>query len=201
VQGFVDETNRYANNSIVSKQLSPYSVWSAWKDVTVTEFWCFLATVINMGIIGLQNMKDYWNQEWSYHVPFSNYIFSRDRFMQIFWMLHLSPTPQTAGLLARTKTILCRLKAIDANKKSVTHPQFRWKLVEELSADRMTVQGSKKRGHLSSNDGAERLNGKQQFVYANENSNSKDCAVCSNSKIKGGHHETVYYCATCSRKP
>jgi hypothetical protein len=60
VQGFVDETNTYANNSIVSKQLSPCSVWSTWKDVTVTEFLCFLATVIiNMGIIGLPNTKDY----------------------------------------------------------------------------------------------------------------------------------------------
>jgi hypothetical protein len=28
VQGFVDETNMYANNSIVSKQLSPRSIWS-----------------------------------------------------------------------------------------------------------------------------------------------------------------------------
>jgi hypothetical protein len=72
VQGFVDETNTYANNSIDSKQLSTRSIWSIWKDVTVTEFWC---------IIGLPNMKDYWSQEWSYHVPFFNYIFSRDRFM------------------------------------------------------------------------------------------------------------------------
>jgi hypothetical protein len=46
VQGFVDETNTYANISIVSKQLSPRSIWSTWKDMTVTEFWCFLATVI-----------------------------------------------------------------------------------------------------------------------------------------------------------
>jgi hypothetical protein len=58
VQGFVDETNTYANSSIVSKQLSPRSIWSTWKDVTVEEFWCSLATVINMGIIGLPNMKD-----------------------------------------------------------------------------------------------------------------------------------------------
>jgi hypothetical protein len=64
VQGFVDKTNTYANNSIVSKQLSPCSIWPTWKDVTVTEFWRFLATVIiNMGIIGLPNMKDYWSQE------------------------------------------------------------------------------------------------------------------------------------------
>jgi hypothetical protein len=59
VQGFADETNRYANNFTVSKQLSPLSIWSTWKDVTVTEFWCFLATVINMGIIGLPNKRDY----------------------------------------------------------------------------------------------------------------------------------------------
>jgi hypothetical protein len=142
VQGFVDETNTYANNSIASKQLSLRSISSTWKDVTVTEFWCFLATlIINTGIIGLPNMKDYWSQEWSYHVPFFNYIFSRDRFMQIFWMLELSPTPSTTGPLSRTKTMLYELKAIDANKKPTTHLQFRRKLVEELSADRMTVRG------------------------------------------------------------
>jgi hypothetical protein len=112
--------------------------------VTVTEFRCFLVTVIiNTGIIGLPNVKDYWSQKWSYHVPFFNYIISRDRFMQIFWMLQLSPTPPTTGPLTRTKTMLYRLKAIDANKKPTTNLQFRRILVEELSADRMAVRGSK----------------------------------------------------------
>jgi hypothetical protein len=41
VQGFSDETNTYANNSIVSKQLSPHSIWSTWNEVTVTEFGAF----------------------------------------------------------------------------------------------------------------------------------------------------------------
>jgi hypothetical protein len=36
--------------------------------------------------------------------------------------------------------MLYRLKAIDANKKPTTNLQFRWKLVEELSADRTAVQ-------------------------------------------------------------
>jgi hypothetical protein len=109
-------------------------------------------------------------------------------------MLHLSSTPPT-GSLTRTKIILYKLKATDANKKPTTHLQFRLKLVEELSADRMTVRGSKKRGHPFSNDGAKRLDGKQHLTYANENSNSKDCAVCSNWNIKSGRRETVYYCA------
>jgi hypothetical protein len=64
--------------------------------------------------------------------------------------------------------MLYRLKAIDAKKKPTTNLQFRWKLVEELSADRMAVRGSKKRGCPFSNDGAERLSGKQHFIYANE---------------------------------
>jgi hypothetical protein len=51
VQGFVDETNMYANNSIVSKQLSPRSIWSTWKNMTVTEFWCFLASYYKYGHI------------------------------------------------------------------------------------------------------------------------------------------------------
>jgi hypothetical protein len=38
---------------------------------------------------------------------------------------------------------LYRLKAIDANNKPMTHLQFRRKLVEELSADRIPVWGSK----------------------------------------------------------
>jgi hypothetical protein len=118
--------------------------------------------------------------------------------MQMFWMLHLSSTPPTTGPLKRTKTILYRIKATDASKKPMTHLQFSRKLVEELSADRMTVRGSKKRACPFSNDG---LDGKQHFIYANGNSNSKDCAVCLNSKIKGGRRETVYYCATCSSKP
>jgi hypothetical protein len=37
--------------------------------------------------------------------------------------------------------MLYRLKAIDANKKLTTNLQFRRKLVQELSADRMAVLG------------------------------------------------------------
>jgi hypothetical protein len=53
--------------------------------------------------------------------------------------------------------MLYRLKAIDANKKPKTNLQFRRKLVEELSADRMAVRGSKKRDRPFSNDEAENL--------------------------------------------
>jgi hypothetical protein len=59
----------------------------------------------------------------------------------------------------------------------------------------------KKRGRPSTSDQEELLNNKPHFMYANEKSNTKDCAVCSNREVKGGRTETVFYCKTCSRKP
>jgi hypothetical protein len=132
---------------------------------------------------------------------FSITYFQETDICKYFGYFSFPPHLNSTGPLTRAKTILYRLKAIDAKKKPMTHLRFRWKLVEELSVDRMTVRGSKKRGRPLSYNGAERLDGKQHFIYANENSNSKDCAVCSISKIKGGRRETVYYCATCSGKP
>jgi hypothetical protein len=64
-------------------------------------------------------------------------------------MLQLSPKPPTTGLLTGTKTMLYRLKAIDANKKPTTNLQFRRKLVEELSADNGSA-GIKKSGDVHS---------------------------------------------------
>jgi hypothetical protein len=74
--------------------------------------------------------------------------------------------------------MLYRLKAIDANKKPTTNLQFRWKLVEELSADRMSVRGSKKQGRPFTNDGAERLGGKQHFIYANNETTIPKTVQC-----------------------
>jgi hypothetical protein len=86
-----------------------------------------------MGIIGLPNMKDYWSQEWSHHVPFFNDIFSRDRVMQIYWMLHLSPTPPTTGSLTRTKKIQNFLQCLEEKFRSYFVPG------QAISVDESTV--------------------------------------------------------------
>jgi hypothetical protein len=99
---------------------------------------------------------------------FSITYFQETDLCKIFWMLQLSPMPPTIGPLTRTKTMIYRLKAIDSNKKPTRNLQFRRKLVEELSADRMAVRGSKKQSRPFSNDGAERLGGKHHYIYANE---------------------------------
>jgi hypothetical protein len=53
-----------------------------------------------MGIIGLPNMKDYWSQEWSYHVPFFDDIFSRQIYANI---LDASRFPHTTSYRTTNK--------------------------------------------------------------------------------------------------
>ena len=44
--------------------------------------------ILNMGIIQLQNLKDYWSTSNITNLPFFRQAFPRDRFLQIFGVLH-----------------------------------------------------------------------------------------------------------------
>ena len=56
----------------------------------------FLAVVLNMGIIQLGNLKDYWRTDDTTDLPFFRSVFSRDRFFQIFGALYVGdPTVTT----------------------------------------------------------------------------------------------------------
>lgn len=50
----------------------------------------FLALIINMGIIQVPEIEDYWKTGRVSEIPFFRTIMPRDRFEQIFWMLHVS---------------------------------------------------------------------------------------------------------------
>jgi hypothetical protein len=59
------ETNRYARHKISKLQLGPRSIWNSWSDVSVPEMKAFIGLIINMGIVLLLNLKDYWSSEWT----------------------------------------------------------------------------------------------------------------------------------------
>jgi hypothetical protein len=82
----------------------------------------------------------------------------------------------------------------------LSHKKYKQLLVKSLVGDVRNREG-RKRGRQSTSDEEEKLTRKSHFIYSNEKSNSKDCAVCSNRKIKGGRRETVFDCSTCTRKP
>ncbi|XP_077545885.1 uncharacterized protein LOC144158704 isoform X4 [Haemaphysalis longicornis] len=60
---------------------------------------------------------------------------------------------------------------------------------------------AKKRCQSAHMECKERLNGRSHFIYKLPGGSSKDCAVCSNRKTKGGRRETVFFCKTCSNNP
>lgn len=100
------ETNRYANEKI-KRVLSPKSTWHKWTDVTLTEMKAFLGMIINMGLVNLPDLKDYWSSEWVTQVKFFGDVMARDRFLQIFWMLHVGngDTLGESGLFRRTRKV------------------------------------------------------------------------------------------------
>jgi hypothetical protein len=50
----------------------------------------FLAIILNMGLIELPHIQDYWTTSWISEVPFFGKMMSRERFTLIFWLLHVS---------------------------------------------------------------------------------------------------------------
>ena len=70
-------------------QICDGSVYMNWKPVTVDEMKGFVAVILNMGIIQLNNLKDYWSTDDTTDLPFFRSVFSRKRFLQIFGALHV----------------------------------------------------------------------------------------------------------------
>ena len=87
---FVHETNRYAREKIEKLlRLRKRSIWRSWIDARLEEMKAFLGIVINMGINGKCDIKEYFSVKWLARMPFFLDVFSRERFCQIYWMLHI----------------------------------------------------------------------------------------------------------------
>jgi hypothetical protein len=80
----VIETNRYARHKISELQLSPRSIWSMWSNASVPEVKAFSGLIINIGLIPLPNIKDYWSSERKTQITFFGDIMFSDRFLQNF---------------------------------------------------------------------------------------------------------------------
>lgn len=81
------QTNIYGKGK---KSSSNQRKSSNWKDVSEKEIESFLGLIILMGINDLPNMKLYWSKDMIFHNTFISSIMSRDRFLQIFYNLHLA---------------------------------------------------------------------------------------------------------------
>jgi hypothetical protein len=57
----VTEANRYERNKFAKLQLSLRSNWSRWSGVSVPEVKAILGLIINVDLIPLLDIKDYWS--------------------------------------------------------------------------------------------------------------------------------------------
>lgn len=89
IDSIIKETNDYANSKLQGKQLSKRSIWNTWSDVNRKEFLAFIGVILNMGTMPVANLQEYWSTKFTSKIPFFSDVFTRDRFLQIFWMLHL----------------------------------------------------------------------------------------------------------------
>ena len=94
-QFLVDKTNLYATKKIAAMTTRKDSLYKNWQPVTVEEMQGVVAVILNMGIIQLSNLKDYWSTSDTTDLPFFWSVFSRSRFLQIFGALHVGDPDST----------------------------------------------------------------------------------------------------------
>ena len=70
----------------------------------------FLAIVLNMGIIQLKDLEDYWSTHHTTNLSFFRSIFLRDRFFQIFGALYVGD-PDSTNKKGKIQALLDRLCA------------------------------------------------------------------------------------------
>ena len=90
----VENTNKYAQK-MSSMQLTTFCLYRNWRPVTRAEMKGFLVIILNMGIIQLGDLKDYWSTDNTTNLPFFRSVFSCDRFFQIFGALHVGEIDST----------------------------------------------------------------------------------------------------------
>ena len=95
LQYIIDTTNHYATAALSAITPSRRSLFRTWKDVTMQEVRAFIGVVLQMGLVQLSDIKDYWSTHTTLNFPFFRSIFSRDRLLQILWMLHVGDASST----------------------------------------------------------------------------------------------------------
>ena len=89
------ETNRFAAEKIQKQTpLRKRSMWVSWSDVTLVEMKAFLGVILNMAMHEKPDLQSYFSEDWASKQPFFKEVFSRNRFLQIFWAFHVCPPPQ-----------------------------------------------------------------------------------------------------------
>lgn len=136
LEEIVNETNRYAHEKIQKNTpLQKKSIWWSWKDVTLIEIKAFLGVLINMGMNEKPEVSDFFSNDWVDYYPFFKDVFSKVRFLQIFWNLHVGPPASgpIIGALTRSGKVRNVVAYLDRKFRQYFVPQ------KKVSVDESTV--------------------------------------------------------------
>ncbi|XP_030638827.1 piggyBac transposable element-derived protein 4-like [Chanos chanos] len=99
-----NETNKYAE--ILREKSGGVGKIGRWVDTSVAEIYTFLATVMIMGLVKKNNMRDYWTADPMLSTPFFPIVFSQDRFFLLLHALHFSDSSPSSDPLHKIRNIL-----------------------------------------------------------------------------------------------
>ncbi|XP_068206401.1 piggyBac transposable element-derived protein 4-like [Palaemon carinicauda] len=109
-QLIADETNHYARQKInVKRPLQQYSVWQDWKDVTAKEVMAFHGLLIQIGLLRKISISDSFSTRKVDSREITKSVFSRKRFLQIFWALHVSPLSESNDIFEGRRSKVCQV--------------------------------------------------------------------------------------------
>jgi hypothetical protein len=136
INEIVNESNKYAREKILKNTpLQKRSMWYSWKDITLEELKAFFGLIINMGLNEKSELDEYFSTDWAAYSPFFKDVFSKVRFLQIFWNLHICSPPSgpIAGTFTRSGKVRNVLSYLDKKFREYYVPE------NKVSVDESTV--------------------------------------------------------------
>lgn len=108
----VTETNRFAEQSLLSKRITKYARHTKWTPTTAEEIKKFLGLTMWMGLVRLSSLPDYWANQGIYKQYIPSTIMSRNRYQILLTMLHFNnnETIQKGDRLAKIQPLVTMLE-------------------------------------------------------------------------------------------
>lgn len=95
IDAIVDQTNLYATQFVMNNEkISNKSRVQKWEPTTRAEIIHLMGLLGYMGMVRMNNLRDYWSQKWILKSDVARSVMSRNRFEMLLKMLHFSDNEQ-----------------------------------------------------------------------------------------------------------